>query len=467
MALCFYNDLTRKKEPFIPLVPGKVSFYSCGPTVYDFFHIGNARPFIIFDVLRRYLEAKGFEVSYVQNFTDIDDKMINRAAQLGITVRELADRFIEAYYEDADALGVKRPTFSPRATEFIPEIIGLVRRLVERGHGYVVDGDVYFDVKSFPGYGKLAKQSLEDLLSGARIEVDPRKKHPLDFALWKGKKEGEPSWESPWGEGRPGWHIECSAMAMALLGETIEIHAGGSDLVFPHHENEIAQAEAATGKPFVRYWIHNGYILMDQEKMSKSLGNILTAREARERFSPSAIRLFMLSAHYRSPISFSDESLGQAESAVARIRNSYHELVSAPVDEDGPPSGGEAFLLDEALERFNAALDDDLNTAGAIGVLFEAVRTINQATSGGKNLAPAFREKALSFFDHVDGILGLIEMTEEGDKRLEEEVEALLAERERARAERDFKRADSIREELASRGILLEDTPHGTRWRRS
>ena len=467
MALCFYNDLTRKKEPFIPIVPGKVSFYSCGPTVYDFFHIGNARPFIIFDVLRRYLEAKGFEVSYVQNFTDIDDKMINRAAQLGITVRELADRFIEAYYEDADALGVKRPTFSPRATEFIPEIIGLVRRLVERGHGYVVDGDVFFDVMSFPGYGKLAKQSLEDLLSGARIEVDPRKKHPLDFALWKGKKEGEPSWESPWGEGRPGWHIECSAMAMALLGETIDIHAGGSDLVFPHHENEIAQAEAATGKSFVRYWIHNGYILMDQEKMSKSLGNILTAREARKRFSPSAIRLFMLSAHYRSPISFSDESLRQAESAVTRIRNSYHELVSAPEGQDGRSQEEAALLLDETLERFNAALDDDFNTAGAIGVLFEAVRIINQATSGGRSVAPSFREKALSFFSHADGIIGLVERTEGSDKSLEEEVEALLAERERARAERDFKRADSIRDELASRGIVLEDTPHGTRWRRS
>lgn len=467
MALCFYNDLTRKKEAFVPIEPGKVRFYSCGPTVYDFFHIGNARPFIIFDVLRRYLEARGYEVTYVQNFTDIDDKMINRAVQLGVSVRELADRFIEAYFEDADALGVRRPTFSPRATEFIPEIIDLVARLVQKGHGYVVDGDVYFDVLSFPGYGKLAKQSLDDLLSGARIEVDPRKRHPLDFALWKGKKEGEPFWKSPWGEGRPGWHIECSAMSMALLGETIDIHAGGSDLVFPHHDNEIAQAEGATGKPFVRYWIHNGYILLDQEKMSKSLGNILTAREARERFSPSAIRLFMLSAHYRSPISFSDESLGQAESAAARIRNSYLELVSAPVEEKGSPQGEETLPFDEAHERFNAALDDDFNTAGAIGTLFEAIRTINQATSGGKSLTPAFKERALSFFDYVNGILGIIERTERGDENLEEEVEALLAEREKARKDRDFKRADSIRDELASRGIILEDTPHGTRWKRS
>ncbi|HCR38214.1 MAG TPA: cysteine--tRNA ligase, partial [Synergistaceae bacterium] len=250
MVLSLFNDLTRRKETFVPIEPGKVRFYSCGPTVYDFFHIGNARPFIVFDALRRFLEAKGYEVTYVQNFTDIDDKMIKRAAELGISVSELADRFIAAYFEDADALGIRRPTHSPRATMYIPEIIDLVSRLVENGHAYVVDGDVYFDVKSFPGYGKLAKQSLDDLLSGARIEVDPRKRHPLDFVLWKGKKEGEPSWKSPWGEGRPGWHIECSAMSMNLLGETIDIHAGGSDLVFPHHENEVAQAEAATGKPF-------------------------------------------------------------------------------------------------------------------------------------------------------------------------------------------------------------------------
>lgn len=466
MVLSLFNDLTRRKETFVPIEPGKVRFYSCGPTVYDFFHIGNARPFIVFDALRRFLEAKGYEVTYVQNFTDIDDKMIKRAAELGISVSELADRFIAAYFEDADALGIRRPTHSPRATMYIPEIIDLVSRLVENGHAYVVDGDVYFDVKSFPGYGKLAKQSLDDLLSGARIEVDPRKRHPLDFVLWKGKKEGEPSWKSPWGEGRPGWHIECSAMSMNLLGETIDIHSGGSDLVFPHHENEVAQAEAATGKPFVNYWIHNGYILLDQEKMSKSLGNFLTARQARERFSPFAIRLFMLGAHYRSPISFSNESLRQAESAAARIKNSYTELVNAPIDPTADTSGTAVFP-DDVLERFDAALEDDFNTAGAIGVLFEVIRTVNQATAGGKSIAPDYRERALSFFRYVNGILGLFDMFGDGEEALAEEVETLIAEREKARSMRDFKRADSIRDELASRNIILEDTPHGTRWKRS
>ncbi len=469
MTLKLYNDLTRKKEPFLPQNPQKVTSYSCGPTVYDYFHIGNARPFIVFDALRRYLEAKGMQVVFVQNFTDIDDKMINRASELGISVAELADRFIQAYFEDADALGIKRPTYSPRATQFIPEIIDLVRLLEQKGHAYVVEGDVYFDVMSFPGYGRLARQSLEDLLSGARVEIDSRKRHPLDFVLWKSRKEGEPFWDSPWGEGRPGWHIECSAMSMKLLGETIDIHAGGSDLVFPHHENEVAQAEAATGKPFVNYWIHNGYILLDQEKMSKSLGNFLTAREAREKYSPSAIRLFMLGAHYRSPISFSDDSLRQAESGASRIQNCIFELQNANTNGDSGNNKAETSYVEDCLERFNAALDDDFNTAGAVGVLFEVVRTVNQATSGGKTLSWSFRETALSFFRYANGILGLAG-TEKPSASLKidpEEIERMIAEREEARKNRDFGRADSIRDELAVMGVLLEDTSHGTRWKRS
>jgi len=469
MTLKLYNDLTRRKEPFEPQEPGKVTFYSCGPTVYDYFHIGNARPFIIFDALRRYMEAKGLQVIYVQNFTDIDDKMINRASQLGISVSELADKYIKAYFEDADALGIRRPTHTPRATHYIPEIIDLVRRLAEKGHAYVIDGDVYFDVMSFPAYGKLAKQSLDDLLSGARVEVDSRKRHPLDFVLWKSRKEGEPFWESPWGQGRPGWHIECSAMSMKLLGETIDIHAGGSDLVFPHHENEVAQAEAATGKPFVKYWIHNGYILLDQEKMSKSLGNFLTAREARERYSSLAIRLFMLGAHYRSPISFSDDSLRQAESGASRIQNCYFELQSAPADDGSEKNKDDILLLEGALDRFNSALDDDFNTAGAIGILFDVVRTVNHATSGGRTVSRPFREKALSFFKYANEILGLTE-AEKPSASLQipgEEVEQMIASREEARKNRDFNRADSIRDELAAMGIVLEDTPHGTRWKRS
>jgi cysteinyl-tRNA synthetase len=375
-----YNDLTRQKEPFEPLQKGRVGFYTCGPTVYDYFHIGNARPFIVFDALRRFLEKQGYEVVYVQNFTDIDDKMINRAAELGVSVGELADRFIEAYYEDADALGIRRPTVSPKATEHIPEIISLVERILEKGHAYVVDGDVFFDVQSYPGYGKLSKQTLDDLQSGARVDVNPSKRHPLDFVLWKSRKPGEPSWDSPWGKGRPGWHIECSAMAMKYLGETIDIHSGGSDLVFPHHENEIAQAEAATGRPFVRYWIHNGYLMINEEKMSKSLGNFLTARNARKEFPPVAIRLFMLSAHYRSPINFSPENLSQAQSGVQRLRNCWYDLMNASV-----VSGNEENLWKERIksveatrEHFDKSLCDDFNTAAAIGHLFEGVRTINR-----------------------------------------------------------------------------------------
>lgn len=464
-----YNDLTRRKEEFVPLVPGEVRFYVCGPTVYDFFHIGNARPFIVFDVMRRYLESTGMKVIYVQNFTDIDDKMINRARELNITVSELADRFIEAYYEDADALGIRRATVNPKATEHIPEIIQLIERLVRTGHAYTVDGDVYFEVATFPEYGKLSKQTLEELQSGARIEVDERKKHPLDFALWKARKEGEPYWDSPWGPGRPGWHIECSAMAMKYLGETADIHAGGSDLIFPHHENEIAQAEAATGKPFIRTWVHNGYLLMDNEKMSKSLGNFLTARELRKRFSPLAIRLFMLSAHYRSPINFSDDSLRQATSAVERLRNCWALLQEAIASGEtrGEAAPRLATEIKRNRERFRDEMEDDLNTAGALGALFEAVKAINSALRESPLPGLAELREAESFLREADEILGVLGIGKERESGLTDaEIENRIRERAELKRRKDFQGADAIRSELLEQGVILEDTPQGTRWKR-
>lgn len=470
MSLKLYNDLTRSKDLFEPLVPGKVSFYVCGPTVYDYFHIGNARPFIVFDVLRRYLEESGYKVTYVQNFTDIDDKMINRANSMGITVSELAEIYIAAYNEDAGALGVRTPSQTPRATHHIEDIIALVSRLVEKGHAYVVEGDVYFHVNSFAEYGRLSHQTLEDLQSGARIEVDPRKKHPLDFALWKSQKPGEPAWDSPWGMGRPGWHIECSAMSTQMLGETLDIHAGGCDLIFPHHENEIAQAEAATGKPFVRYWLHNGYLMIDKEKMSKSLGNFLTAREARKKFPALAIRLFMLSAHYRSPINFSEEGLIQAKNAAERLRNCWLALQEAQERKDetskNPPLVNE---LDSYWNRFIEDLDDDFNTAGALGNVFEAVRALNTFIQPEGPLASDVLDRGETFFHKVEEIMGIIgiESTEEDPSEETARIDSLVQERLDAKKSRNFARADEIREQLAQEGIILEDTPQGTRWKRN
>jgi len=469
MSLVLFNDLTRTKEPFVPLKEGHVGFYSCGPTVYDFFHIGNARPFIVFDVLRRYLEYSGYKVTFVQNFTDIEDKMINRANQEGITVKQLADRFIEEYFKDADALGIRRATHNPKATEHIPEIIALIEKLVEKGHAYAADGDVFFDVGSFPSYGVLAKQSLEELQSGARVEINERKRHPLDFSLWKAKKEGEPSWPSPWGEGRPGWHIECSAMSMKYLGETLDIHSGGTDLTFPHHENEVAQAEAATGKPFVRYWIHNGYLLIDKEKMSKSLGNFLTARAALQKYPAKAIRLFMLSAHYRSPINFSEESLNQSLGAVERLENCWSDLEHArknrKTTSDGSRNEFES-LFKEFEDRFVTAMDDDFNTAAALGVLFEAVKTVNTYLKETQTLEESFLELAAEFFRKIDSVLGVLGLDAAAGEEDAEEIEALIAERNAARKNKDFKRSDAIRDDLAARGILLEDTPDGTKWKK-
>jgi len=466
MALVVYNDLTRKKEEFIPIEEGKVRFYVCGPTVYDYFHIGNARPFVLFDIFRRYLESCGYEVTYVQNFTDIDDKMIKRANETGITVAQLADRFIAAYYEDADALGIRRASVNPRATHEIDEIIRLVALLVEKGHAYQVDGDIYFDVTSFPEYGKLSKQSIDELLSGARVDVDDRKKNPLDFALWKASKPGEPFWDSPWGQGRPGWHIECSAMSTKYLGDSIDIHGGGSDLIFPHHENEIAQSECASGRQFVRYWLHNAYLLIDREKMSKSLGNFKTVRDIRKTVNPLVLRYFLMSAHYRSPINFSEDSLEQAKSALERISNSYSDLKFAISNRrrgknDDILSGA----IKEAAVSFKESMDDDFNTAGALGAVFDAVRAVNIHLGEHGDADMEGLSSALVFIERADDILGFLPDSQE-IKMDESEVEALIAERDEARKAKNFARSDEIRDMLASRGIAIEDTPLGTRWKK-
>ena len=458
-----YNTMTRKKEELVPLVPGEVRMYACGPTVYNFFHIGNARPFIVFDTMRRYLEYKGFKVTFVQNFTDIDDKMIKRANEEGTTVKELGDRFIKEYYQDADALGVKRATVNPRATEHIQDIINLVQTLVEKGHAYPTEnGDVYFSVRSFPSYGKLSGQNIDDLENGARVDPGDVKRDPLDFALWKGEKPGEPSWDSPWGKGRPGWHIECSAMSMSILGESFDIHAGGQDLIFPHHENEIAQSEAATGRPFARYWMHNGYINVDNQKMSKSLGNFFTVREIAEEFDLSAVRMFMLGVHYRNPVNFSRELIQQAEAALTRLRTARERLKDAlrgeATEEDA------AFMQELAAfkERFEAAMDDDLNTADALGVLFDFARSANIFVT--KPRGAEAIDAAAELFDKLTGVLGLaMEVKDQAD----EKALALLEERQAARKAKDFKKADAIRDELKAMGYLVEDTAAGPKLKKA
>ena len=467
MALTIYNDLTRTKEVFTPIEEGKVRFYVCGPTVYNYFHIGNARPFVLFDLFRRYLESLGYEVKYVKNFTDVDDKMIKRANEEGISVNELADRFIEEYYKDADALGIKRATVNPRATHEIAAIIEIIENLVKKGHAYEVDGDVYFDVATFGEYGKLSKQSIDELQSGARIDVDDRKKSPLDFALWKAAKPGEPAWKSPWGEGRPGWHIECSAMSTKYLGETIDIHGGGSDLIFPHHENEIAQSECANYAQFVKYWLHNAYLLIDQEKMSKSLGNFLTVHDLREKVNPQVLRFFLTSVHYRSPLNFSAEGLEQAKAALERINNCYRDLLFALETRDAGDEDSSLHAAVTASEKgFTDAMDDDFNTAGAIGCIFEMVRAINVHLAENKDIDKGTLTEAKAFFEKVDGIFGcLFEEKKENDE--DAEIEALLAERTEARKAKNFKRSDEIRDTLAARGIIIEDTPQGPRWKRA
>ena len=461
-----YNSLTRSKEEFVPITPNEVKIYACGPTVYDFFHIGNARPFIVFDTLRRYFEYIGYKVTFVQNFTDIDDKMINRANKEGITVKELADRFIGEYKVDAQGLGIEEASVHPRATEHINEIIALVQKLVDSGYAYEVDGDVYYSTKKFAGYGKLSHQPLDELEAGARINVDERKKDAMDFALWKAQKPGEPAWESPWGMGRPGWHIECSAMAMKYLGETIDIHAGGKDLIFPHHENEIAQSEAASGKPFAHYWLHNGYINIDNVKMSKSKGNFFTVRDIVKKFDYEVIRFFMLSAHYRSPINFSHDLLTQARTALERLYNCRGKLgfaIESAPDESSTDAEFE-LQLEKCRESFCEAMNDDINTAGAIAALFDLSHAANSAVDSENVPSKTSLKKALGLLGELGGVLGILHKNE--DRQLDSEIEELIEKRSAARAARDFKTADEIRDKLTQMGIVLEDTANGVMWKR-
>lgn len=459
-----YNTLTREKQEFVPIEKNKVRMYSCGPTVYNYFHIGNARPFIIFDTLRRYLEYKGYEVSFVQNFTDVDDKMINKANEEGVTVQELADRFIAEYFKDAQAIGIHKASVHPRATENMDAIISLIQTLEKKGFAYNVDGDVYFDIKKFRDYGKLSHQPLEDLESGARIDVNEDKKDPMDFAVWKKQKEGEPAWESPWGMGRPGWHIECSAMANKYLGKTIDIHSGGRDLIFPHHENEIAQSEAANDAPFANYWIHNGYINVDNRKMSKSLGNFFTVRDVLKEYEGEVVRFFMLSAHYRSPINFSKDLIDSAKSSLERIYTCLDTLEFLKNRSGAPQEtyGQEAEYLSRlsALkEKYINAMEDDLNTSDAISVLFEIVSDANKTLTAEAEPSIQVLQGTIDLLRELGGVLGLLHREEKSE--LSDEIKNLLSEREQARKEKNWARSDEIRDCLKEKGIIVKDTAQG------
>lgn len=460
-----YNSLTRRKEAFVPLEEGKIRMYVCGPTVYNYFHIGNARPFLIFDTFRRYMEYRGYEVTYVQNFTDVDDKIIRRAQEEGLDSFEVSEKYIEEYFKDADALGIRRATHHPKVTETIPEIIAYVEKLIEKGNAYVSGGDVYYDTSTFETYGKLSGQSLEDLEAGARIEVNEQKRHPADFVLWKGKKPGEPSWPSPWGEGRPGWHIECSVMSTKFLGETIDIHAGGQDLIFPHHENEIAQSEAYSDKPFARYWMHNGYININNEKMSKSKGNFFTVRDILALYEPEVLRFFILSAQYRNPINFSEELIMQAANGLERLYNAKGNLLHAmETGEATPLTVTEVEILSglkRYKEKFIEAMDDDLNTADGIAAIFELVRDLN--TNLQDSPTQAFAQSAYALLMELAGVLGILGKEKGG---LEAEIEMLIEERQEARRTKNFVKSDEIRDKLKAMGIVLEDTPQGVKWSR-
>ena len=458
-----FNTLNRKKEELIPVEKGVFRMYSCGPTVYNYFHIGNARPFIIFDTLRRYLEYCGNTVYFVQNFTDIDDKMINKANELGITVKELADQYIDEYFKDADGLGIKRATVHPRATDNIDAIIDIVKELEDKGYAYNVDGDVYFSAKKFKEYGKLSHQPLEDLESGARININEDKEDPMDFALWKKQKPGEPAWMSPWGMGRPGWHIECSAMATKFLAKTIDIHSGGQDLIFPHHENEIAQSECCHGVPFANYWMHNGYINIDNRKMSKSLGNFFTVREIAAEFDYEVIRFFMLSAHYRSPINFSKTLMESSKSALDRIYNCLSDmkfLASNADDRTELTDSEKSFksALDSYKEKYVAAMDDDLNTADAISVLFEIVSESNKTIHATSGFSKKVINYAVDMLLELGNVLGLLQKK---DDSTNSEVDAILEERAKARAEKNWAKSDELRDKLKEMGIIVKDTPQG------
>ena len=457
-----YNTLTNRKEEFVPIEPGKVRMYVCGPTVYNFFHIGNARPFVVFDTLRRYFIYRGYEVKFVQNFTDVDDKIINRAKEEGISAPEVSEKYIKEYFDDAGALGVMKADVHPKVSEHIPEIIEFVQTLIDKGYAYEADGDVYYSTRKFPEYGKLSGQNIDDLESGARIAIGEVKEDPLDFALWKARKEeSEIAWESPWGMGRPGWHIECSTMAKKHLGETIDIHGGGQDLTFPHHENEIAQSEACNGVPFARYWMHNGYINVDGKKMSKSLNNFFTVRDIREQYSGDVIRFFLLSGHYRSPINFSDALMEQSKQGYERIATAIETLEFLKTNGTDEPMADEAAKiasLDQYRDKFIEVMDDDLNTADGIAAIFELVSEINLDVKDGAS--KSFAEEALRRIRELTEVLGLFggEDEEEG---LGDDIQALIDERQAARKEKNWARADEIRDQLAAMCITLKDTPQG------
>lgn len=461
-----YNTLTGEKEEFHSIEPNKIKMYVCGPTVYDYIHIGNARPYIVFDTIRKFFEYKGYNVNYVQNFTDIDDKIIRRANEEGKTAEDIAQTYIEEALKDADGLGVMRATHHPLVTNEMDAIIDMIQTLIEKEYAYEVNGTVYFDTQKFEGYGKLSKKNQEELEAGSRIAVNEEKKHPMDFVLWKPKKQGEPAWESPWGEGRPGWHIECSVMAKKYLGDTIDIHAGGEDLVFPHHENEIAQSEAANGVDFAKYWIHNRFLNIDNKKMSKSGGNFFTVRQVADQFGYEVIRFFMLSAHYRSPINFSRELIEAAAHSLERIQtavyNLKHYIEHSAIDTETPDESTSR-ILEEYLTRFEGAMEDDFNTADAISIIFELVRFANTGIDEGISRSNA--EAIYRQLIELNEILGI--QAKKKEELLDEDIEALIQERQEARKKKDFQRADEIREDLKAKRIVLEDTREGVRWKRA
>lgn len=461
-----YNTLTRKKEELVPITPGEIKMYACGPTVYNYIHIGNARPLCIFDILRRYLEYRGYNVKFVQNFTDIDDKIIRRANEEHVDFSEISERYIKEFWTDADGLNVRHATVNPKATENIDAIIQIISTLIEKGYAYEAQGDVYFSTEKFKDYGKLSHQPLEDLEAGARIMVGEVKREPMDFAVWKAAKPGEPAWDSPWGKGRPGWHIECSAMNWRYLGDTIDIHCGGQDLIFPHHENEIAQSECFTGKPFAHYWMHNGYINVDNVKMSKSLGNFFTVRDVAEKYGYEPIRYLLISAQYRSPINYSTDIIEQCIAALNRLYTCRDSLDFELKNASDAEHDGDKAIIDgfnKYREQFIAAMDDDLNTADAIASIFELVRDINTNVVG-KTPSKALVEGAIAMFDELTGVLGLVYNRK--TETLDSDVEALIEARTNARKEKNWAEADRIRDQLKKMGIVLEDTAQGVKWHR-
>lgn len=461
-----YNTLTRKKEELVPITPGEIKMYACGPTVYNYIHIGNARPLCIFDILRRYLEYRGYKVTFVQNFTDIDDKIIRRANEEHVDFSEISERYIKEFWADADGLNVRHATVNPKATENIDAIIHIISTLIEKGYAYEAQGDVYFSTEKFKDYGKLSHQPLEDLEAGARIMVGEVKREPMDFAVWKAAKPGEPAWDSPWGKGRPGWHIECSAMNWRYLGDTIDIHCGGQDLIFPHHENEIAQSECFTGKPFAHYWMHNGYINVDNVKMSKSLGNFFTVRDVAEKYGYEPIRYLLISAQYRSPINYSTDIIEQCISALNRLYTCRDSLDFELKNASDAEHDGDRAIIDgfgKYREQFIDAMDDDLNTADAIASIFELVRDINTNVVG-KTPSKALVEGAISVFDELTGVLGLVYNRK--TETLDSDIEALIEARTNARKEKNWAEADRIRDQLKEMGIVLEDTAQGVKWHR-